>query len=500
MQSSTITQLVNAYKGAITKAEKLHARYMTEPSIQLLADESLCYKNASEICGKLASAYVSQPTIHDDWLEKQRRADHQIRVLVSIATNEPLPEYTPVFADVPPAPRRTGGTKNPKLGGADDKEQTETETTESGSTGKTTKSGGKQKHGDEVSEETVKTWIHDDPPDHGFEAVAGMEDLIKQLRSCLPDEAADKVKDHMGVSNITGIFLYGPPGCGKTFCIEAFIHELMTSGMVEEEADTEEQQEPGKTETEGADDQTEQEEAPKKKYRYTYMSLSGGDIHDKYVGGAERRVKRAFQEAEKRAPCILFIDEIENVCRNRSEPNLPGHAWATTAEFLNSYNHLISSHKKVIFIGATNYPNMVEGAMRDRVKLIQVPLPDVKARQCRFEQLLRSKDDDKKPRLILEPGFDTLDMAKATINYSYRDFGHLIEELTAAMYEEMIPIYGKDGDAMVRAMETGEYPLRRDLFMKVLANYVPSKKDEMIRTLDAWTNDISHEVAGNDNN
>ena len=99
-------------------------------------------------------------------------------------------------------------------------------------------------------------------------------------------------------------------------------------------------------------------------------------------------------------------------------------------------------------------------------------------------------------KLYLEEGFHIMDMAQATINYSYRDFNRLIEALTNAMNNEMKDIYGADGAARVEAMKTGTYPLRRELFEKIIASHKPSKKDEMIRSLDAWDSEIQSTLEG----
>ena len=468
MSTAQLNMLVNAYRGAINQAERLHDRYRQDPSIQLLADESLQYKTAADICGLLANEHSTSELVRGDWLAKQRRAEEKIREIKRLADNEPEPVRDPVFADVPPEKAAPASSRSSSRSSGASRS--------SGSSGQSS-SGGKKRSADELSDEDVQKWFRDTPPEHGFDQVAGMTSLVEQLRSCLPDPAADAVKDHMGVSRINGIFLYGPPGCGKTYCINAFIHELMVN-YADEDGN-----------------------------HYKYMFLSGSDIHDKYVGGAERRVKRAFEEAANNAPCILFIDEIENVCRNRSTPNLPGHAWSTTAQFLTSFYDLLDSKKKVIFIGATNYPNMVEGAMLDRIRLVQVPLPDSVARKRRFEILGikesgiprdQEPEDTRsiEPKLYLEEGFHIMDMAQATINYSYRDFNRLIEALTTAMNNEMKDIYGADGAARVEAMKTGTYPLRRELFEKIIASHKPSKKDEMIRSLDAWDSEIQSTLEG----
>ena len=298
---------------------------------------------------------------------------------------------------------------------------------------------------------------------------AGENTGIKNISSLCIRVARDFPGIGAALAPLDGsILILGSPGCGKTYIIEAFIHELMKQG-------------------------------------YSFMKLAGADIHASLVGEAEKRVERAFQEARRHAPCILFIDEIDSVCRNRSTPNLPNHALNTTNAFLNAYNEMVSDDKPVIFIGATNYPHMVDVAMADRAEMVRVPLPDLPAKANKFRMLFEKtvKNEDGTTRtetkIALEPGFTYMDMADEIDNYSYRDFDRLQKCLVDALLAELRASYGQSaeaGEEMYRAVSTGEHPLTRELYMKVLSSFQPSKKDEIIRSLDSWDADIQKKMAG----
>ena len=195
------------------------------------------------------------------------------------------------------------------------------------------KSGGSSGGG--VPDETVETWFKE-APKHSFQDVSGMAQLKEQLRECIADSQLSRLKSYMKMEQLHSYFFIGPPGCGKTYIIEAFAHELMDQN-------------------------------------YKYLSLVGSDILSRFVGEAEKIITRLFEEAEKNAPCIVFIDEVDGVCKNRSQPMLPEYAASLTTAFLTGYNRINSSDKPIIFIGATNYPNQVDNAMLDRVELVRVP-------------------------------------------------------------------------------------------------------------------------------
>lgn len=429
MNSSFIAQLhrrVNEYRAIINKAESIHAKFLGNPTKSLIREEIRCYKQAAELCGSIAGMYDYSEAQCSEWLEKQSACERQLRELVYIHDNG-LPNRSEEDETLLPE-RRTGA----RGGKQADIRQTEG------------KSGGKsgKRPGDEVPQEMVDSW-HKPRPNVTFEKhVVGMEELIAKLRSCVQDVAASSVNEYLGMEKIHSFFLYGPPGGGKTHVTKAFIHELM------------------------GDD-------------YEYLFLSGGDVHQSLVGMSEKVVERAFEEAKACAPCILFIDEVDSVCKNRNEAHLAAHAVNTTTAFLNGYNSLSESEKPVIFIGATNYPDKVDSAMLDRVELVKVPLPDMAVRADAFKRAFAHI-------LGSEEGFDYADMADETDNYSQRDIKRLVDMIKQAVKRDLQEIYVDDVDAMVDAMKTKKYLLTRKLFMDTLKQYQPSRKDEIMHNLDKW--------------
>ena len=207
-----------------------------------------------------------------------------------------------------------------------------------------------------------------------------------------------------------------------------------------------------------------------------YGNLTRGEENGEVI-----LVERAFAEAKAKAPCILFIDEIDSVCRNRSMPNIPSHAMSTTTAFLTGYNSLGDSKKPVIFIGATNYPNLVDNAMLDRVELIKLPLPDVKVRAKTFEMFFNQIMQN-------EPGFTYENMAEETYNYNQRDIKRLCIQIRDLVKKDVQSIYPDEHES-VEALKSGSYTLSKEIFEKALNLYVPSRKDDIIRTLDEWDKD-----------
>lgn len=295
-----------------------------------------------------------------------------------------------------------------------------------------------------VSDADVANWFKE-MPSHSFEDVSGMNDLKDQLRGCIQDLQIAELKDFLKMKKIHSFFFYGPPGCGKTYIIKAFAHELMDKD-------------------------------------YKYLSLEGSDILSKYVGDAEKIVARVFEEAEKNAPCIIFFDEVDGVCKSRSLPDLPNYAASLTTSFLTGYNRIDESKKPIIFIGATNYPRQVDNAMLDRVELIRVPLPDASAREAKLKRDLAG--------IVALGGDLTFEyMAGETEQYNYRDIDRLVAKMKAAIVKDVMKKYGNEKDAL-EALKGGQYSIDKAFFNQVRANCLPTPKDTILKELDDWEEQI----------
>lgn len=119
----------------------------------------------------------------------------------------------------------------------------------------------------------------------------------------------------------------------------------------------------------------------------TFIKANASDLLDKYVGGAEKNLKLIFEIAEKLAPTILLIDEINGLMADKSKQG----------NLLNMVNVLLDltstlPEKKIYLIGCTNYPQNIEEAfMRRFTKKILVPLPKEEDRELLIINLLKQE-------------------------------------------------------------------------------------------------------------
>ncbi len=301
-------------------------------------------------------------------------------------------------------------------------------------------------------------------PKNSFDDVSGMEDVKEKLKTCMIESELDRLAKRLKMSVLNSFFFVGPPGCGKTFIIKAFVNELMTQ----------------------------------KNYNYLYLDCS--QIITKYVGDSEKIVKKLFEEAVKAAPCILFIDEIDGMCKNRSLPSLPEYASSLTTAFLTIYNIINESDKEIIFIGATNYPRNVDEAMLDRVEVVYVGLPDKEARIHAFADAFGAKSDDPFDALIqFEDGLTAEYMADSTKSYNYRDIKRVVENVKKELFNDLatklrknLDKYEADEfvDIIIDRLNSGAYKLKKSMFDEVLGNFIPSNKNKIIAEIKDWMDEI----------
>lgn len=301
-------------------------------------------------------------------------------------------------------------------------------------------------------------------PKNSFEDVSGMEDVKEKLKTCMIESELDRLAKRLKMSVLNSFFFVGPPGCGKTYIIKAFVNELMTQ----------------------------------RNYNYLYLDCS--QIITKYVGDSEKIVKKLFEEAVKAAPCILFIDEIDGMCKNRSLPSLPEYASSLTTAFLTSYNIINESDKEIIFIGATNYPRNVDEAMLDRVEVVYVGLPDREARIHAFADAFGAKSDDPFDFLIqFEEDLSAEYMADRTKGYNYRDIKRVVENVKKELFNDLATKLRKNldkytaeefVDIIIDRLNNGTYKLKKSIFDEVLGNFIPSNKNKIIAEIKDWMDEI----------
>ena len=294
---------------------------------------------------------------------------------------------------------------------------------------------------DTVDDETKKGWFCETPK-QSFDDVAGMEYMKEELKKHVKNADKKGLFELFGMDAMTGFLFYGPPGCGKTYLIEAFVHELMKDG-------------------------------------YKYMSIESGDILSKYQGESEKRVKEIFRTAEECAPCILFLDEIDNLCTDRNTPDLPPHKVSLTEAFLTAFNHMKSSGKEVFFMAATNFPQKIDIAMSSRMKLERVPLPD----QAAITHYLEFKFN--KASIQIDNSISWEEMAGDFKDCSYRDIDALINNVK----RELITISDEQGlndEESVEAVVSGKIRLNSEIYKKSLSKVIFAPINSYLKELEAW--------------
>jgi len=176
-----------------------------------------------------------------------------------------------------------------------------------------------------------------------YEDIGGLDDAKGKIREMieLPMRHPELFK-HLGIEPPKGVLLYGPPGCGKTLLAKAVANE---SGA-------------------------------------HFVSLNGPEIMSKFYGESEGKLRELFEEAEKEAPSIIFIDELDAIAPKREE--VTGEVERRVVAQLLTLMDGLKSRGQVIVIAATNRPDAVDPALRRPGRFdreISISMPDKKGRR-----------------------------------------------------------------------------------------------------------------------
>jgi cell division protease FtsH len=217
-----------------------------------------------------------------------------------------------------------------------------------------------------------------------FADVAGVDEAENELREIVEFLKTPKKYTSIGGRIPKGVLLVGPPGTGKTLLAKAVAGEA----------------------------------------KVPFFSLSGSEFVEMFVGVGAARVRDLFAQAEAKAPCIVFIDELDALGKVRVQSPLGSHE-----EREQTLNQLLAemdgfdSKKGVIIMGATNRPEVLDPALLrpgrfDRQVLVDKP--DVRGR----EEILRIHVRDVK----IAPDVDLKVVAARTAGFAGADLANLVNE------------------------------------------------------------------------
>ena len=228
-----------------------------------------------------------------------------------------------------------------------------------------------------------------------FADVAGIDEAKAELEEVIEFLRDPKKFTRLGARLPKGLLLVGQPGTGKTLLARAIAGEA---------------------------------EVP-------FLSISGSDFVEMFVGVGASRVRDLFDQGKKNAPCIIFIDEIDAVGRHRGAGLGGGHD-----EREQTLNQLLvemdgfESNEGVILVSATNRPDVLDPALLRPGRFdrqVVVPLPDVKGREKILEVHTR--------KTPLAEDIDFAVIARGTPGFSGADIENLVNE--SVLYAAR---YGKD--------------------------------------------------------
>ncbi len=257
-----------------------------------------------------------------------------------------------------------------------------------------------------------------------FKDVAGVEEAkedVVEMVDFLKDPGKYEV---LGGKIPRGVLMVGPPGTGKTLLARAIAGE---AGV-------------------------------------PFFSISGSDFVEMFVGIGASRVRDMFAEAKKRAPCIIFIDEIDAVGRHRGN----GSTGGGNDEREQTLNQLLvemdgfSGNEGIIVIAATNRSDVLDKALLRPGRFdrqVQVGLPDIKGR----EQILKVHAD----KVPLADDVNINDLARGTPGFSGAELANLINEgaLFAARSNQSVITMNdldKARDKMIMGAEKRTMVMSRD--------------------------------------
>lgn len=265
-----------------------------------------------------------------------------------------------------------------------------------------------------------------------YDDVGGLEDELQKVREMIELPLKNpELFDRLGIDPPKGVLLYGPPGTGKTLIAKAVANEA------------------------GAN----------------FYSIQGPEIISKYYGQSEEKLREKFDEAEKNAPSIVFIDEIDSIAPRREDVH--GEVERRVVAQLLTLMDGMSERGQVIVIGATNREDAIDPALRRPGRFdreIEIGVPSRGGRKVILEIHTRG--------MPIDEDVDLEDFANNTHGFVGADLAALAREAAMNCLARLVPELELGNPIPTAVLEKMRVTL--DDFSKAMREIEPSAMREVL--------------------
>ncbi len=265
-----------------------------------------------------------------------------------------------------------------------------------------------------------------------YEDIGGLKSQLQRIREMIELPLRyPEVFDRLGIGAPKGVLLHGPPGCGKTLIARAIAHETDAN----------------------------------------FFSVSGPEVIHKFYGESEAHLRKIFEEAGRKGPSIIFLDEIDAIAPKREQ--VVGDVEKRVVAQLLALMDGLAKRQNLIVIAATNLPNVLDPALRRPGRFdreITIPIPD---RNGRLEILeIHSRG------MPLAQDVDLNHMAEITHGFVGADLEALCREAAMICLRRIMP----DIDFALSSLpyeQIAKLEVRMDDFVGALKDVEPSAVREV---------------------
>ena len=271
-------------------------------------------------------------------------------------------------------------------------------------------------------------------PEINYEDIGGLSEEITKIREMVEIPMKHpEIFQKLGIEPPKGVLLYGPPGTGKTLLAKAVANESEAN----------------------------------------FILLNGPEIMSKFYGESEKKIRDIFEEAEKAAPTIIFIDELDAIAPKRED--VGGEVERRVVSQILTLMDGLKSRGKVIVIGATNRINAIDPALR---------------RPGRFDRELRINPSNEKGRLSilkihtrgmpLGKDIDLEEIASLTHGFVGADLESLSKESAMSVLRKFLPKLKLEEGEEIPNEILEKLIVKKENFMEALRVVRPSAMREVL--------------------